>query len=71
MKSANVNFDEFIEVHEAEPTKELEEYKSFVYFYEGMPTEEDATNQVINQSQVSITVKSQPMNAKLHSDAKL
>ena len=49
MESANENFDEFIEVHEAEPTKELEEYKSFIYFYEGMPTEEDATNQVVNQ----------------------
>ena len=29
--------------------KELEEYKLFVYSYEGMPTEEDATNQVTNQ----------------------
>ena len=29
--------------------KELEEYKLFVYFYEGMPIEEDATNQDGNQ----------------------
>ena len=58
MESANVNFDEFIEAHEAEPTKELEQYKYFIYFYEDMPTEEDATNQVENQQQVSVTVES-------------
>ena len=49
MKSEIVNFDEFIEVHEVEPTKEPEEYKSFVCFYEGIPAKEDATNQVANQ----------------------
>ena len=49
VESANVKFDEYTEVYEAEPMKELEEYKSFVYFYEGMPTEEDATNQATNQ----------------------
>ena len=32
-----------------------------------MPNEEDATNQVENQQQVSITGKSQTVNAKLHS----
>ena len=53
------------------------EYKSFVYFYEGMLAEEDATNQAANQQQVSVTTESHPMNAKLHlgtkphSDAKL
>ena len=26
MESANVNFDEYIEVHDAEPIKRLEEY---------------------------------------------
>ena len=30
VESANVNFDEYIEVHDAEPIKRLEEYKSFV-----------------------------------------
>ena len=49
MESANVKFDKYIEVHEAKPTKELEESKSFVYFFEGMPTEEDDVNQVSNQ----------------------
>ena len=33
VESANVNFDEYIKVYEAKPMKELEEYKSFVYFY--------------------------------------
>ena len=27
-----MKFDEYTEVYEAEPIKELEEYKSFVYF---------------------------------------
>ena len=36
-----------------------------------MPTKKDATNQVANQQQVSITAKSQSMNVKLHSDDKL
>ena len=53
-----MNFDKFIEVHEAKPTKELEQYESFIYFYEGMHNEEDATNQVENRQQVSITIES-------------
>ena len=44
-----MNYDEYIEVNEDESMKKLEEYKSFVYFYEGMPAEEDAKNQVTNQ----------------------
>ena len=57
--------------HEAEPIKELEEYKSFVYFYEGMPTDEDVVNQVANQQQVSVTTKSHTMNVELHLATKL
>ena len=49
MESANVYFDEYTEVHDVEPIKKPGEYKSFVYFYEGTPTEEEATNQVGNQ----------------------
>ena len=48
VESANVNFDEHAEVQDNASIKKLEEYKSFVYFYEGMPTEEEATNQVGN-----------------------
>ena len=48
VKSTNVKFDEYTEVHEAKPMKELEGYKSFVYFYEGMPIEEDVANQATN-----------------------
>ena len=36
-----------------------------------MPNKEDSINQVVNQQQVSITFKSQPMNLELHLDAKL
>ena len=71
VESENVNFDEFTEVHEAKPAKELEKYKSFIYFYEGMPNEEDATNQVENQQQVSIPAKSQTVNIELHLGTKL
>ena len=71
METAKVNFDEYTEVHGDEPIKRPEEYKSFVYFYEGMPIEEDSSNQVKIQQQVSVTVKSQIVNVKLHSDAKL
>ena len=49
MESENVNFDEHVEVQNDESTKKLEEYKSFVYFYEGMTNEEDAINQNRNQ----------------------
>ena len=48
MESPNVNFDEHVEVKDNEPTKKLEEYKSFVYFYEGMSDEEDVANQIGN-----------------------
>ena len=71
VESVNVNIDEFIEVHEAEPTKEPEQYKSFIYFYEGMPAKEDATNQVVNQQKVSIIAESQLVNVELHLDAEL
>ena len=46
VESANINFDEYNEVHDDESIKGIEEYKSFVYFYEGMPAEEDFTNQM-------------------------
>ena len=49
VESANVNFDELIEVHEVELAKEPEQYKSFIYFYDGIPNEEDVINEVANQ----------------------
>ena len=71
MESANVKFDEYKEVYEAKPMKQPEEYKSFVYFYEGMPTDEDVANQATNQQQVLVTIESHPMNAELHSGTEL
>ena len=44
-----MNFHENVEVQYNESIKKLEEYKSFVYFYEGMPDEEEATNQIGNR----------------------
>ena len=49
VESANVNFDEFVEEHEDELGKESENYRSFVYFYDGILNEEDAINQVANK----------------------
>ena len=40
VESANVNFDEHTEIQIDETIKKLEEYRSFVYFYEGMLAEE-------------------------------
>lgn len=71
VESANVKFYDYIEVYEATPMKDLEEYKSFVYFYEGMHVEEDDVNHVPNQHQVSVTVESHTMNIEFHSGTKL
>ena len=48
VKSANVNFDEYTEVHDDESIKRPEEYRSFVYFYDGMSTDEEAANLIVN-----------------------
>lgn len=49
VESENVKFDEYTKVYEIEPMKEPEEYKSFFYFYENIPIEEDVVNHVSNQ----------------------
>ena len=71
VESANVNFDEHAEIQDNASIKKLEEYKSIVYFYEGMFDEGDATNQNGNQQKTSVSVESQQVNVELHSDAKL
>ena len=48
VESANVNFDEHTKVQSNESNKKLEEYKSFLYFYEGMSDEEEDANQIGN-----------------------
>ena len=48
VESANVNFDKYTEVHDDECIKRLEEYISFVYFYERILVEEEVSNQVGN-----------------------
>ena len=39
VESANVKFDELVEVQNVENTRKIEEYKKFLYFYEGMPND--------------------------------
>ena len=58
VESENVNFVEHAEVQDNESTKKPEEYKSFVYFYEGMSDEEDVTNQIGNQQQITVSAES-------------
>ena len=71
VESANVNFDEYMEVHNAKSIKRLEEYKSFVYFCEGIPSKEEVANQAGNQQQVSVTCKSWLVNVELNSGTEL
>ena len=71
MESANVNFDEYKEVHDDESMKKIEEYKSFVFFYEGMPSKEDVTDQFGNQQKVSVIAESHSMNVKFYSITEL
>ena len=59
VKSENVNFDEFAEEHDhVELGKDIDNYRSFVYFYDGILNQEDIVNQTTNQQQVSIPIKS-------------
>ena len=43
VESANVNFDESMEEHVDESEKEFENYRSFVYFYDEIPSQERHT----------------------------
>lgn len=71
MESANVMFDEYTKVHEDESKKEPENYRTFVYFYEGMSNEADnSVNQVVNR-QESVIVESHTMNVELQSGVEL
>ena len=58
VESENVKFDELTEVQNVESTKKIEEYKTFVYLYEGMPNEGEVTNQNNNQQQTLVSVES-------------
>ena len=44
VESKNVKFDELVKVQNVENTKKIEEYKTFVYFYEGMPNDGEVAN---------------------------
>ena len=59
MESANVKIDEYVKVHEDEPKEEPENYKNFMYYYEGM--NDGNENQVSNQ-QESVNVESHIMD---------
>ena len=68
MESVNVKVDEYSELHEVEQPKELEDYRTCIYYYEGMLTEEPM---ILAIEQVSITIESHPMIFESHSDSEL
>ena len=66
VERTNVKFDELAKVQNVENTTKIEEYKTFVYFYEGMPNDGEVAIQNDNQQQQNlISVESQTVNAKL------
>ena len=73
VESANVKFDELVEIQNTENTKKIEEYKTFVYFYEGMHNDGEAATQNDNQQQNPASAESQIVNTKLqkHLEAEL
>ena len=50
VESENLKIDEYTEIHEDEQKKEPENYKTFMYYYQGISTNVDNTmNQAPNQ----------------------
>ena len=39
VESLNVKVDEYSKLHEGEQLQELEDYRTFIYYYDGMPKE--------------------------------
>ena len=39
VESVNVKVDEYLDLHEVEQLQESEDYRTFIYYYEGMPKE--------------------------------
>ena len=68
VESVNVKVDEYSKKNKERQEEEPKNYKTFMYYYEGMSAEEIVTPTI---EQVSVTVESHPTIAKSHSDAKL
>ena len=54
----NVRFDELAEVQNVENTKKIEEYKTFVYFYEGIHNNDEIATPNDYQQQNTVSVES-------------
>ena len=67
-ESVNVQVDEYFELNEERQVREPKDYKTFIYYYEGMPTGELKIPAI---EQVSITIESHPMITESHLDIKL
>ena len=68
VESVNVKIDEYSDLNEERQVQEPKDYKTFVYYYEGMPTKEPMTLAI---EQISITVESHLIVVKSHSDTEL
>ena len=73
VERTNIKFDELTKVQNIKRPKKTEGYKTFIYFYEGMPNNGEVANQNDNQQQTSVSVESQIVNVelKMHLDAEL
>ena len=68
LERINVKVDEYSKLNEEIQVQEPEDYKTFIYYYEGMPTREPKIPSI---EEVSITVESHPIIAKSHSDTEV
>ena len=71
MESANVKIDEYTKIHEDEQKKEPKNYKTFMYYYEGMSSNTDDTENQATIQQELVTFESHTMDVELHSGSEL
>lgn len=69
MESANIRVDEFVEKNEEECKNELEDYRNFVYIYEGEPSTLHELEKVIVKHQQIGTFESQQRSYTQHQQA--
>ena len=63
--SKGVKFDEYTKIHEDKQKKEPENYKTFMYYYEGMST--DVYGTISSNQQELVIFESHIMDVELHS----
>ena len=59
VESVNVKVDEYSKLHEVEQNEELENYKTFIYYYKGLSANETKIQAI---KQVFVTFESHKLN---------